>query len=123
MPIFRTGRGVLYFAHVPKCAGTTLETYLTDRFGIGSRSLFDSFYLRPKPTDRWSRSSPQHIDAHSLSLMFGPVFFDRMFAILRHPVLRLRSVYMYQRDVEGFIDPQERFLQWLEALPARRLAD
>jgi len=33
MPIFRINDQLHYFAHVPKCGGSAVETYLTRRFG------------------------------------------------------------------------------------------
>ncbi len=123
MPIIRTGRGIVYFAHVPKCAGTSIEGYLTGRFGKMGRNFLDSEHMQRTARERWSRSSPQHIDAESLSRLFRPGFFDAMFTMVRHPVIRLRSVYLYQRDLEEAISPKESFSEWIEALPARRRKD
>ena len=123
MPIIRTGRGIVYFAHVPKCAGTAIEGFLTGRFKTMGRNFLNPQHMLRAAPERWSRSSPQHIDAESLSLMFQPGFFDAMFTMVRHPALRLRSVYLYQRDLEEAIDPDEGFSDWLAALPARRAED
>lgn len=120
MPILRTGRGILYFAHVPKCAGTAVETYLVRRFGARTRALLDPGHFSVPEPARWSRSSPQHIEAQSLARLFNPGFFDHMFALVRHPARRLRSVYLHQRDIEGLIDPAEDFATWVRALPERR---
>lgn len=120
MPLIRTGRGVLYFAHVPKCAGTAVEEYLTRRFGLRLRGLLDSAHMNVPAAQRWSRSSPQHIEAQSLARLFPDGFFEHVFALVRHPARRLRSVYLHQRDIEGRIDPAEDFATWLRALPERR---
>ncbi len=123
MPIIRTGRGIVYFAHVPKCAGTAIEGYLTRRFGQRARAFLNPSHRSLPEPQRWSRSSPQHIDAATLGRMFPPVFFDAMLTMVRHPATRLRSVYLYQRDIEEEIDPNEGFSDWIAALPARRAAD
>lgn len=123
MPIVRTEGGLLFFAHVPKCAGTTVEGYLGNRFGQKQRAMINPIYMRPPPHLRWSRSSPQHVDAASLMQMFPEPFFDAWFTVVRHPVVRLRSVYRYQRDVEARIDPSESFSQWLNSLPERWVED
>jgi hypothetical protein len=39
--MIRTGRGLYYFAHVPKCAGTAVEDYLGRRFGGRNLALLD----------------------------------------------------------------------------------
>ena len=123
MPIIRTGRGILYFAHVPKCAGTAIEGMLTKRFGLRAKALLDPKHKDKPAFQRWSRSSPQHIDAETLGRLFPPIFFDAVFTMVRHPAERLKSVYLYQRDVEDEIDPNESFADWIAALPARRAAD
>ena len=120
MPIIRTGRGVLYFAHVPKCAGTAVEEYLICRFGLRLRALLDPGHMNVPAAQRWSRCSPQHIEAQSLARLFPDGFFEHMFTLVRHPARRLRSVYLHQRDIEGLIDPAEDFATWLRALPERR---
>ncbi|MCA8882748.1 MAG: sulfotransferase family 2 domain-containing protein [Rhodobacteraceae bacterium] len=123
MPIIRTGRGIVYFAHVPKCAGTAIEGYMTRRFGQRARAFLNpAHYARPD-LDRWSRSSPQHIDAENLMALFPPIFFDAMFTMVRHPVARLRSVYLHHRDTEDGIAAGESFADWLRALPERRAAN
>ncbi|VAV92507.1 hypothetical protein MNBD_ALPHA07-1699 [hydrothermal vent metagenome] len=123
MPLIRTGRGILYFAHVPKCAGTAVEAYLMCRFGAATKALFDPGHFNLPEPARWSRCSPQHIEAQSLARLFNPGFFDHMFALVRHPAKRLHSAYLYQRDIEELIDPAEDFATWLRALPERRAND
>lgn len=119
MPIVKTPAGLLYFAHVPKCAGTTVEGYLGARFGNKQRAMINPIYMRTAPHLRWSRSSPQHVEAEHLMAMFPEPFFDGWFALVRHPVVRLRSVFRYQRDVEARIPADESFSRWLGLLRDR----
>ncbi len=123
MPIIRTETLLLYFAHVPKCGGTGIEGLLTQRFGQRARGFLDPGHFAQPPETRWGRNSPQHVDAATMARLFPSDFFDATFAMVRHPVLRLRSVYLYHRDVEGAIAPDESFGAWLDALPTRRHAD
>lgn len=116
MPIIRIGPKLIYFAHVPKCAGTAVETYLSRRFGRQAMAFLDSGHLELPGAVRWSLSSPQHIDTDALARLFPAGFFDASFAVVRHPALRLRSVYRYQRDVQRRIDPGTGFSAWLEGL-------
>lgn len=113
------GRPVL-FAHVPKCAGTSVEHYLEAQFG--PVALLDPQFGALPARRRWSRTSPQHADAATLERMFPPGFLHASFAVVRHPVARLVSVFRFQRDIEGRIDPTTTLAAWLEGLgrPPRR---
>lgn len=112
MPIFKTNGKLVYYAHVPKCAGSSVEHYLSERFG--SVAFQNVNYLdRPKAL-RWTRTSPQHVDAGALALLFPPGFFDICFTIVRHPVRRLVSAYHFQLEVERSIPPETSFHEWLE---------
>jgi len=111
MPIFKAGGKLVYYAHVPKCAGSALEVYVHERFG--SMALLDQAHTGQAPQDRWSRTSPQHIDTASLSRLFPLDFFDVVFTIVRHPVARLVSAYHFQLEVEKLVPPETGFSEWL----------
>lgn len=114
MPMFRTGTQVMYFAHVPKCAGSSMVHYLQDRFGTLAFHD-DSFHWVPE-VQRWSRTSPQHINVEALNRMFPEEFFDMAFAVVRHPVSRLVSAYHFQLEVEKRITSETSFGDWLKSL-------
>ena len=63
MPFFRLRQQLIYFAHVPKCAGTSVEAYLQRRFG--ALAFRDQFHYRD-PGPRWTVTSPQHVTAADL---------------------------------------------------------
>lgn len=117
MPIFRAGEKLVYYAHVPKCAGSTVNWYLSERFGPIAFS--DSQHTRQPAGQRWSRTSPQHIDRTSLGRLFPPGFFDATFTIVRHPVARVVSAYQFQLDVEESISRSTGFSDWLTDLEER----
>jgi len=119
VPIARISGLLIYFAHVPKCAGSAVERYLIQRFG--PLAMRDPRFTLDGP--RWSKSSPQHIDAQSLDRLFPEGFLDGGFAVVRHPVDRLRSLFLYQRDAEGTIPKDRTMWDWLDALPARMEAE
>ena len=121
MPLIRANGRLIYFAHVPKCAGTSVERYLVARFG--PLALADRAYLSVAPAHRWTRSSPQHIPLDAVERLFPPGFFDASFALIRHPVDRLASVFLFQREKQGTIPAGQSFGDWLAAIPAARAAD
>ena len=114
MPIVRISSKLVYFAHVPKCAGSAVEDYLAQRFG--SLGFLDRAHLRIPQTQRWTRSSPQHIDVKALDLLLPPSFFAAKFALVRHPVYRMARVFSFQRDIEGKIEAGMDFGDWLDSL-------
>lgn len=113
MPIIRVGARLVYFAHVPKCAGSAVEAYLRKRFG--EIAFCDTKYLKQPAEKRWTRSSPQHVDREALSHLFPETFFDASFAVVRHPVARIVSAWHFQAEVEKAV-PRTGvgFTDWLE---------
>lgn len=116
MPIVRINGKLVHFAHVPKCAGTAVERYLSDRFGADMLGFIDRSFHRLPRRRRWNKSSPQHIPRTDFARMFPDGFFDARFAVVRHPVDRLVSVFRYHRDIEQLIDPETGFQDWLDGL-------
>ena len=115
MPILRIADKLVYFAHVPRAAGTSVERYLRARFG--PLAFADPQHLSVPEEARWTRSSPQHVDRFALARLFPPGFFDASFALVRHPHDRLHSVFLRQRDIEGTIPADTEFRDWIGQLP------
>ncbi|MCB2137364.1 MAG: sulfotransferase family 2 domain-containing protein [Rhodobacteraceae bacterium] len=113
MPIFRSQGRNIYFAHVPRCGGTSVEDYLRRR--AGKPSFLDPRY-RARRRVRWTKSSPQHVLAEQLAVLFADGFFDEVFAVVRHPVDRLQSAFYFQREVEKTVDPDCGFADFVERL-------
>ena len=114
MPIAKTSKKLIYFAHVPKCGGSSVQDYLHARFG--ALAFEDRAYLSVPETHQWTKTSPQHVDTKSLGRMFPAGFFDVTFTIVRHPVSRLISAYHFQQEVEGQIPQGQSFGAWLETV-------
>jgi hypothetical protein len=121
MPILRTAAGLCYFADVPGCGGATMIRHLEARFG--PLAFHDHAHNDGPPSKRWSRTSPQHVGHKTLTRLFPPGFFAASFAVVRHPVERLRAVYAFQRDVEGTIPQSTDFHDWLEDISERILEE
>ena len=104
MPIIKYKDKTLHFAHIPKCAGSSIERYIKLINGAELAFVDISFVGNPakKP---WNVSSPQHIDGASFARLFPKSFFDAFFAVVRDPLNRVQSAYKFQRFVERKIDP------------------
>ena len=121
MPIFRYGGGVAYFAHIPKCGGSSVEDYIVERFG--GIWLHDNTFSAREPARRWSRTSAQHIDWASLQQMLPVADFDAVFAVVRHPAARLASDFHFQIDVEKSTPAGTPFSAWLREQAAAFASD
>ena len=115
MPIFKAGTKLVFYAHVPKCGGTSVAWYLSERFGPVAFS--DNKHVTRPAASAWFKTSPQHIDRASLRRLFPASFFDAHFSIVRHPVARVVSAYHFQLEVEKTISANVGFSDWLDELP------
>lgn len=97
MPIFRIGGELHYFAHVPKCGGTSVETYLAERFG--PLGFLESHRMQIPMDLRWNRTSGEHIPAAELYRLIPPDWLVSSFAVVRHPLRRLISAFFFARDI------------------------
>lgn len=99
MPLAIAGNRTIYFAHVPKAGGTSVELYLQRRFGE----------LSLRPLTRKGRASDFHRGAFS-SVMnapnhlvaqdarhFLPRRVDLSFVLVRDPLARIASEFRFQR--------------------------
>lgn len=114
MPIARVGAKLVYFAHVPKAAGTSVEAYMEERFG--PMAMLDRRHFALSEEDRWSRTSPQHVALETYRRIFPPSFFDLVFAVVRHPVARLASAYRFHQEVTRLVPKDLSFAAWLDGL-------
>lgn len=95
MPILRSQNKIVLYSHIPKCGGTSIERYC---YSIGLKVAFlDGNFFVKSSTKRWSINSPQHIDGESLKRLFPEDFFDACFTVVRHPIPRLKSAFLYQK--------------------------
>lgn len=116
MPIFRIGDKLHYYAHVPKCGGSSVEAYLKTRFG--SLAFLNTRYLDLPEHARWTKSSPQHLALADLHRLVPADWIASSFAVVRHPVKRLISAFQFQVEVEGTVAAlwsiDEFFDDWLK---------
>lgn len=115
MPIIKIRDKLVYFAHIPKCGGTSIEDYLEKKFG--TVFFLDRNYPRYLENERdWNNTSPQHIDKKSLLRLIPSHLISRSFAVVRHPVSRISSVFKFQRDVQNRIPIDMSFSTWIASI-------
>ena len=116
MPIFRIQNDLHFFAHVPKCGGSTVNAYMSGRFGpLGfSEPQGDLLPLHRQ----WNRTSNQHVPTFVLDRFVPPDWFTSSFAVVRHPLGRLVSAFFFARNL-GLAPPGAEFNSWFHAAANR----
>jgi hypothetical protein len=116
MPLVRLpNRKLLYFVHVPKCAGTAVERYLEVRFG--NLGMYDPDFGRRSITEAWCISPPQHMPEAIRRDLLPNALLDAVFSTVRHPATRLRSIFLFQKHIEQAIPKFYVFEDWIKSLP------
>jgi len=89
MPIFRSQSALIYFAHIPKTGGSSVENAL---FSAGAKRAMQ--ISKSKNTEiNYGKCTPQHIHANVYKSYFPDGFFDYEFTLVRNPFSRLASEY------------------------------
>ena len=106
----------IFFAHVPKTGGSSVEDYLLQRFG----SL--SIRTRPEAPGRKRDiiQSCSHLSAADLQSLL-PDRLDLCFAVVRDPARRIISEYGFQRGISRM--SRMGFSTWLHAVTAAARRD
>lgn len=88
MPIARIGDTLLFFVHVPKTGGTSIEAYLRAK---GALALAGTRH-------GWSRTTPQHIHREIYQELVPFELYHHGFAVLRDPRARLLSEFRMRAE-------------------------
>lgn len=88
MPIARIADKLLFFAHIPKTGGGSVEDYMASKGKVALRHPFRK---------GWSRSTAQHMHAEIHRGLVPETFCDQSFTILRDPLDRFLSEYRYRK--------------------------
>ena len=106
---------LLFYAHVPKTGGTSIEHFLTANFGeVG---LFDDTWTAFRSFETGFVTSPQHLAASAVERIFPEGAIDYSFAVVRHPLDRMLSSFRFQAN--GGLREKLRhigFSAWCEAM-------
>ncbi|WEG07907.1 sulfotransferase family 2 domain-containing protein [Microbacterium horticulturae] len=97
MPVFRKNGKNILFIHVPKCGGTSIENAFRDS---GYVTEYLDRKLGQKSMNHLRTCSPQHMHAAQLEEIFRLDRFDLVFMVVRDPVARFRSEYVYKHRKE-----------------------
>ncbi len=76
MPLARVGQGILFFVHIPKTGGSSIERYLQE---IGQACLVS------RRATGFSKVTPQHMERETCQSCIPAGFYDQGFAMLRDP--------------------------------------
>ena len=99
MPLFRTGDRLIYFVHIPKTGGSSVETALK---GAGCACALQFSKKRNDAMD-FSKCTPQHMHAEVYKNYFPKGFCDYAFTVVRNPFARMASEYR-MKVVDGTED-------------------
>lgn len=100
MPLARIADTILFFVHIPKTGGSSIEAYMRAK---GTVALCGA-------RRGWSRVSPQHLHRDLYAELVPASFYDRAFAVLRDPKARLMSEFRMQVEA---VRPRPRPVSWL----------
>lgn len=88
MPFFKKHNDIIYFAHIPKTGGTSVETFLQS---CGYKMYFHGRVLSNKFSSKHHRTS----DDKELKLLFEFLEPRLSFTVMRHPIERIISEYKW----------------------------
>lgn len=118
MPLITAAGKRLFFAHVPKTGGSSVEDYLIRRFG-GPLSLRDVTH-REKDRHRGLIALSTHFTARDLDDVL-PHDVDHLFAVVREPLSRMKSQFRFQEGVSR--TRRFNFATWMRVMLAAHHRD
>jgi len=92
MPVFRKNGKNILFIHVPKCGGSSVENAFRT---AGFRADYLDRKVGHDSLNHLRTCSPQHLHAAPLAQQLRIDRFELVFMVVREPLARLRSEYVY----------------------------
>lgn len=105
MPIFEKDNLRVFFIHIPKTGGTSIEEWLKAE----ARMSFFTDQILPEPLLVY----PQHFRHIDMQSIMGENFYDWAFAVVRDPYKRLESEYNYRHNQPGSYKNSLKFWEWV----------
>ncbi len=102
MPLYRHGANIVFFVHIPKTGGSTIEAALRS---AGAAEALKFSKKRP-----FSKSTLQHMHAAVYQDAVSRRFYDWSFAVVRNPFSRMASEYKMKVLDAGGRDSFEDFV-------------
>jgi len=99
MPLARINNRLIYFAHIPKTGGSSIEAYMAQK---GKVALLQSSNLN------WSKCTAQHAESRIYTDLFRDGFYDYGFTVVRDPQDRLMSEYRMRLAAPSAHSPRPR---------------
>jgi hypothetical protein len=116
MPVYRINGKAVLFIHIPKCAGTSIESMLLAHPDCAGQGMYemgkDNLMLKV------GRCSPQHYHAEMLNHVLDLSSIDLCFTILRFPLRRLLSEHSMQ--IVKYPGTKENFDTWYLEMKEQR---
>lgn len=102
MPVFRKGERKFLFIHIPKTGGSSIERAFAD---VGYNTLYRDGSVGPTTWNSIRKCTPQHMHGDMLEAIFRIDRFDGVFTVVRDPLARFKSEYLWRhRNVDFTID-------------------
>jgi hypothetical protein len=89
MPLYRSQSALIFFVHIPKAGGTSIENALKN---AGVRRAMIMSKAKNLAAD-YGRCTPQHIHANVYKRYLPKSFLDYAFTVVRNPYGRIASEY------------------------------
>lgn len=113
MPIARINNKLFFFVHVPKCAGTSIKSFLKENGVIA---------LDGHGRNNWSKCTADHIHEDIYGPLIPQKFYDHGFIVFRDPVTRLQSEFkMFARAPHRSRNPVNWILSAWARLRGRKI--
>lgn len=108
MPLMRSKSKLIYFAHIPKTGGSSVEAYLRQKGEL-------LFHTQNLPNGLPVR--PQHFHRKLIEPILGSAVIDHRFAIVRDPLSRMISEYGWLTEGKRKDGPGGRQIRTLWGKP------
>lgn len=99
MPVFRQGERKYLYIHIPKTGGSSIERAFAD---VGYRTRYRDGRVGPTSWNSIRRCTPQHMHREMLEMILRVDQFDGVFTVVRDPLARIRSEYLWRHRHDDF---------------------